>query len=140
MSFFVCISCLKPDVQETEMFKEFILWDMSGTPVGKTVSRNIANTTSFMLTDDWDSRWVIYGKTSKEGRHITPFIESLRFATEHSKSVSLMSFWARGYVYTEKVKYESQCKITVDSFLNIFPDIKENVLYIIHKDYSKLYQ
>ena len=107
---------------------------MSDAPVGKIVSRNIADTTSFV---------VIYGVDSHpllDPPYITPFIESLRFATEHSKSVSLMSFWARGYVYTEKVKYESQCKITVDSFLNIFPDIKENVLYIIHKDYSKLYQ
>jgi len=140
MCFFVCVFCLKPNVQETEIFKEFILWNMSGTPVGKIVSRNIANTASFVLTDGLDSELVFHGIINKEGRRVKPFIENLRFATEHSKSVSLMLFWSVRGVGTKKVKCESQCKITVDSFLNIFPDIKENVLYIIHKDYSKLYQ
>ena len=140
MCFYVCISCLKPDIHETEMFKEpFILWNTSDTPVGKIVSRNIANTASFVVTYAGDS-YSLINRAGKELRHATPFIEYLRFATEHSKSVSLMLFWSVRGVDTKKVKCESQCKITVDSFLNIFPDIKENVLYIIHKDYSKLYQ
>jgi len=173
MSFFICVSCLKPDVQETEkrrrrkqqkqisrrrykqqkqrilkpevqkremfnkfreIFKGFILWNMSDAPVEKIVSRNIADATSFVVIYGVDSHPLLAPSQTK------PFIECLRVAIEYSKEVSLILFWARGFVDTEKVKCESQCKITIDSFTDIFPDIKENVLYIIHKDYSKLYQ
>ena len=107
---------------------------MSDAPVGKIVSRNIADTTSFV---------VIYGVDSHpllDPPYTKPFIECLRAASEYSKEVSLMLFWPRGFVDKEKVKCECQCKITIDSFADIFPDIKENVLYIIHKDGSRLYQ
>ncbi len=139
MSFFICLSCSKPKIPEAELFNEpFTLLNMSETPVGKITSRGITDDVPFMVIYSCDSHSLI-NRAGKELKHAGQFIKCLKRACQHSKSVSLLLFFARGNIYTEKVKVKEQRKITLESFTEAFPDIDENILYIVYQDYSRIH-
>ena len=158
MSYFLCVCCNKPIVKrnkppakkEEELFfpilkmenmrgASFKLTDMRSTPVGSSVARNFVGDVPYVITVGFDSRALI-NKGPKENRCGTLFMESLKGACRYSKSVSLLLWWSHGWIYTEIVPVIRQCKLSFDEFEKIFPDIEENVLYVVHRDCSKYHE
>ena len=150
MSYFICVCCNKPvhertkplAKQEKEIFSPgFKLYDMRNTPVGLSVARNYVGYVPYVITRGIgvSSRGII-NKGPKEERCAPLFLEKLKEACGYSKSVSLLLWWSHGWIYTEIVPVIRQYKLSFEEFGKIFPNIEENVLYVIHRDCSKYYE
>ncbi len=116
--------------------KPLNLWDMRGAPIGSAVSRNLPGVVPYMATFGQCSQALV-DKGPKNERLAALFLERLQIACERAKSVSLLLFFARGYVYDEIVPVKSRVKTTINEFAKIFPNVEENALYVVHKDYGK---
>ena len=142
MSYFLCVCRnISPYERKTSLAKseeeiftpDFCLHDMSGTPVGSVVSRNLKGRVPYVITHCQESEALI-DKGPKKERRSALFLERLKGACNDSHSVSLLLWWSRGYIFTEVVPVKRQCKITIGEFEKIFPKIEENALYVIQKE------
>ncbi len=85
--------------KEEDIFPpDFRLDDMSGTPVGSIVSRNLKGRVPYAVTvNNWWPEAII-DKGPKKVRCSAPFLERLKEALQNSRSVSLFLWWSHGYI------------------------------------------
>ena len=131
MSYFICIAFDKSTKKVGEIFlPPFQLVDMKGTPIGQIVSRG-TKCSSYIITLNQVSESML-DKGPKNDRCSNIFSDSIKIACQYAKSVTLLLRFFNGNIYTEKVNVCSRIKIDVLTFASIFPNVTENVLYIIY--------
>jgi len=132
MCYFFCISVIKSPSNFAEIFSEHIdSEDAFTTPIGKASRGNRNTGNSYVLTEGGCSCSFIGKSHNKAERASLNIIVGIKRLLEQAPIVSILIHNYRGDWRDEEVTAKCKKSITLEQFISAFPNLDEDVRYII---------
>jgi len=131
VSFFICIASKEPKAPIEGAFPPPIeLQQATNFPIGRSILAPSGQGKAYLVTVNGCSMDLM-GRTSKRKSRVDLFTDSLTAALAEVPSMWVLVHWTHGDVSEERIALRDRQKISLDTFLELFPNLEEDVRYTV---------